>query len=384
MNAFAIGEQLKTAREARGLSIEYVADETNIARRYISAMENEDFSVFPGEPYIIGFLRNYAEYLGLESAAIIQAFRGIRIQEQPAPIQELLQPKKAPLWPFIVAGSVLVLGVASFLILRGLNAKNNSAIPEMANVDPVKHTLTSSTFEKRLYEGDSLLVPYSGDTYKLSLVTIDDRVAIETPFGVSRFMLGEEGSIDLDKDNQPELIAFIVDFQKNEASKGAVVRFKAAGALASAMQASTSDSTQDPARPSPIAGSGAVEQASPIPIASGDRPTTQESLVFSGKRSPHPFVINVTFRSYAMFRHEIDRKDREERYYNKGDQISVTANNSAKLWTSNAAACKLTIQASGGQSSDVELGVPGEVAVKQIRWTQGDDGSWSLGVYDVN
>ena len=79
MNAFAIGEQLKTAREARGLSIEYVADETNIARRYIAAMENEDFSVFPGEPYIIGFLRNYAEYLGLESAAIIQAFRGIRI-----------------------------------------------------------------------------------------------------------------------------------------------------------------------------------------------------------------------------------------------------------------------------------------------------------------
>ena len=56
----AIGDQLKTAREARGLSIEYVADETNIAKRYITAMENEDFSVFPGEPYIVGFLRNYA------------------------------------------------------------------------------------------------------------------------------------------------------------------------------------------------------------------------------------------------------------------------------------------------------------------------------------
>ncbi len=62
----------------------------------------------------------------------------------------------------------------------------------------------------------------------------------------------------------------------------------------------------------------------------------------------------------------------------------MTANNSAKLWTSNAAACKLTIQASGGQSADVELGSPGEVAVKQIRWVQADDGTWSLGVYNVN
>ena len=384
MNAFAIGEQLKTAREARGLSIEYVADETNIARRYIAAMENEDFSVFPGEPYIIGFLRNYAEYLGLESAAIIQAFRGIRIQEQPAPIQELLQPKKAPLLPFLVAGGVLILGVAGFFVFRGIAAKSNAASTEMATVVPVQHTFTSGTFEKRLYEGDSLLVPYAGDSYKLTLVKIDDRVAIETPFGISRFMLGEEGSIDLDKDNQPELIAFIVDFQKNDGSKGAVVRFKAAGALATTMQTSVIDSTQDQVKPNPVAGTSPVAQATPNPAASSDRPTTQESLVFSGKRSPHPFVINVTFRSYAMFRHEIDRKDREERYYHKGDQISVTANNSAKLWTSNAAACKLTIQASGGQSTDVELGVPGEVAVKQVRWTQGDDGLWSLGVYDVN
>ena len=83
MNAIAIGDQLKNAREARGLTIEYVAGETNIAKRYIAAMEDEDFSVFPGDPYIVGFLRNYAEYLGIDSNSIVQAFRGIRIQEQP-------------------------------------------------------------------------------------------------------------------------------------------------------------------------------------------------------------------------------------------------------------------------------------------------------------
>jgi len=387
MNAIAIGEQLRTAREARGLTIDYVADETNIAKRYIAAMEIEDFSVFPGEPYIVGFLRNYADYLGLESASIVQAFRGIRIQEQPVPIQELLQPKRVAAWPFILAGAVVVLGVGGFLAVRALSPKDAAEAPALTKSEPAQHTLSAPSFEKRLYEGDTLLVPYSGDSYKLTITKIDERVAIETPVGVSRFMLGEEGSIDLDKDNQPELIAFIVDFQKNDAARGAVIRFSAAGTLAATMQAPVDAAIATAATDSAATAGAAATTAVPAPAAAStapERPSSQESIVFSGKRSPYPFVINVTFRNYAMFRHEIDRKDREERYYHKGDQISVTANNSAKLWTSNAAACKLTIQASGGQSADVELGLPGEVAVKQVRWTQAEDGTWSLGVYNVN
>jgi cytoskeleton protein RodZ len=85
-----------------------------------------------------------------------------------------------------------------------------------------------------------------------------------------------------------------------------------------------------------------------------------------------------------MFRHEVDRGEREERYYHRGDQITTTANNTAKIWTSNAAASKLTIQASGGASADIELGQAGEVAVKQIRWVQLDDGTWNLNVFNLN
>ncbi len=381
MNAIAIGEQLRTAREARGLTIDYVADETNIAKRYIAAMEDEDFSVFPGEPYIIGFLRNYAEYLGLESASIVQAFRGIRIQEQPVPIQELLRPKRRPIWPFVAVGALAALGVAGFLILRLAPDESADDEPALTRAEPVEHQFDATVLETRLYPGDTLLVPYSGDVYRLVLTGIDDRVAIETPVGVSRFMLGEEGAIDLDKDNQAELYAFIVDFQKNDESRGAMIRFKAAAALAGELPSAADQGAAE------AADSGAASAAAPVVAAApagAERPSTQESIIFSGKRSPHPFVVNVTFRNYAMFRHEIDRKDREERYYHKGDQISVTANNSAKLWASNAAACKLTIQASGGQSADVELGAPGEVAVKQIRWSQAEDGTWSLGVYNVN
>ncbi|HUW70903.1 MAG TPA: helix-turn-helix transcriptional regulator [bacterium] len=394
MSASAIGEQLQKAREARGLSIEYVASETNIAKRYIAAMEAEDFSVFPGDPYIVGFLRNYAEYLGIDSTSIVQSFRGLRIQEQPMPIQELLQPKRLPLKPIIAAAVVIVVALGAFLVVRLLKPGTASAPQALTRSAPAQLTMDSATFEKRLYEGDTVLVPFNGDSYRLTISRIDDRVAIQTPVGVSRFMLGEEGSIDLNKDNKPELVAFIVDFQKNDASKGAVVRLQASGSLAAALgmpQPSASvdaNTSGEPAVTSAAvasaAAAGAIAPNAVVPNAATDRASTQDSIVFSGKRSPYPFVVNVTFRNYAMFRHEIDRHDREEHYYHKGDQISVTANNSAKLWMSNAAACKLTIQASGGQSADIEMGAPGEVAVKQIRWTQGDDGTWSLGVYNVN
>lgn len=365
----AIGEQLRAAREARGLSLDQVADETNIAKRYLGAMEEENFSVFPGDPYIIGFLRNYAEYLGLDAAGLLQAFRGIRIQEQPIPIEKLLPSRKMPLWPFVAIGLAVVLGLGAYLFF--------SYAPTVPVVDsatttaePNQYTMAGPNFERRLYVGDTVLVEARSKTYRLLVSSIKERVGIETPAGTMNFMLGEEITIDLDKADQARLQVFVSDFQKNEAAKGAMIRFRNPDSLASTEAES----------PGAAPETTVAEPASTVP----DRPATQESVVFSGRRSPHPFILNVTFRNYAMFRHEVDRGEREERYYHRGDQITTTANNTAKIWSSNAAASKLTIQASGGASVDIELGQAGEVAVKQIRWVQLDDGTWNLNVYNLN
>lgn len=365
----AIGEQLRSAREARGLSLDQVADETNIAKRYLSAMEEEDFSVFPGDPYIIGFLRNYAEYLGLDATGLLQAFRGIRIQEQPVPIDILLPSRKLPLLPIAAIGLAAILGLGAYLFFA--NAPTTPLIAsEDAAAEPNQYTMVGAIFERRLYVGDTVLVQAGNKTYRLLVAAIKERVGLETPAGTMNFMLGEEITIDLDKVDQARLQVFVSDFQKNEAAKGAMIRLKNPDAPVSTEPEIATTATETLlAEPTP-----------PIP----DRPSTQEMVVFTGRRSPHPFILNVTFRNYAMFRHEVDRGEREERYYHRGDQITTTAINTAKIWTSNAAASKLTIQASGGASADIELGQPGEVAVKQLRWVQQDDGTWNLNVYNLN
>ena len=46
----SIGEKLRLARERNNLTIEQVARETHVAKRFLKGLEEEDFSVFPGRP----------------------------------------------------------------------------------------------------------------------------------------------------------------------------------------------------------------------------------------------------------------------------------------------------------------------------------------------
>jgi cytoskeletal protein RodZ len=60
------GELLKEARQNKGVSLEEIEEELRIRKKYLQALEEEDFSIMPPEVYVKGFLRNYAIYLGLD------------------------------------------------------------------------------------------------------------------------------------------------------------------------------------------------------------------------------------------------------------------------------------------------------------------------------
>jgi cytoskeletal protein RodZ len=61
-----LAELLKEARQNKEVSLEEVEEELKIRRKYLQALEEEDFSSMPPEVYVKGFLRNYAIYLGLD------------------------------------------------------------------------------------------------------------------------------------------------------------------------------------------------------------------------------------------------------------------------------------------------------------------------------
>jgi len=382
-----IGETLRAAREEKGLNLDRVAEETNIAKRYLAALEAEDFTVFPGDSYAIGFLRNYAEYLGLTADDLVATFKNMRIQEQPVPIQELI-PKRglSPLAIGGIIGGVVVLVALVVVLAAGQAARNRGMEMGGQKRAPVEYRIEGASFQHRLYEGDSVLVKIKSgettDSYKILLAKIDDAVTFETPVGKDKLMLGEEGTLDLDKNGSPEIKLVVSEFAKKDASKGAVVHVDyvdpdaalAAAAEAPAADQQAGDETAE-AGASPAQGSAAPQTQ---PGGGG-----KSAVLFESANTPYPFVVTITFRGPCMFRFEADRKNRDEHYYRKGETVTINANNAVKIWTSNAQAAKLTVQASGGKTADVELGEAGEVAVKRIAWTQAS-GGYSLSVLDVD
>src|SRR3954447_18198618 len=62
----SIGETLRQARIDKGVSIADAERATYIRRRYLEALEADDYAALPASVYTRGFIRTYAEYLGLD------------------------------------------------------------------------------------------------------------------------------------------------------------------------------------------------------------------------------------------------------------------------------------------------------------------------------
>lgn len=68
-----IGARLEEARTAKRLSFEEAERDTRISRRYLEALERGDYELLPAPVYARGFMRSYADYLGLDPAEAVMS-----------------------------------------------------------------------------------------------------------------------------------------------------------------------------------------------------------------------------------------------------------------------------------------------------------------------
>ncbi len=69
------GEILREARLARGYTIDDIEEKLNIRGKYIFALESEDFDALPGKAYVLGYVKNYARFLMLDTEALAAEVR---------------------------------------------------------------------------------------------------------------------------------------------------------------------------------------------------------------------------------------------------------------------------------------------------------------------
>ena len=83
-----MGSTLKAEREKKGLTIKDIEQETSIRAAYLEALEEGRYDVLPSEVYVKGFIRNYAEFLQLDPAPLVQEYREALHGADAAPVVE--------------------------------------------------------------------------------------------------------------------------------------------------------------------------------------------------------------------------------------------------------------------------------------------------------
>jgi len=114
------GAQLAARRQERGLTIEQVASQLNLAPRQVVALESDNYSALPGMPIVRGFIRSYAKLLKIDPALLLTSIGG-----EVGMAHETFEPRKSLSTPFSEASTLSMAdrpGLSSKWVVGGLLA----------------------------------------------------------------------------------------------------------------------------------------------------------------------------------------------------------------------------------------------------------------------
>lgn len=364
----SFGEILLKTRERFNISLDEAERMTSISRQYIEALECENIDIFPGEPYLVGFLRNYSEYLGLDAKNMISLYHAKKIQEAPIPEALLkdIKPKKiVPIIITIVCVILVACGVVCFFVLKSAKQKSVANVVLSEQKEGKHYQLTNVPITKRIYEGDTIGLNVNNKDIKIDVHETHTELALKTPVGILYAELGAETLFDVDGDKSEDIVIFVSDISKTDASTGAQVRMF------------LKDKEE-------IANTEVLINESEIPLESQIQSSIsdEKKVLFEGGRA-YPFTINASFRGACLYRYQTDKKDYIEDFYTTGDVVVMQAQNAIRVWMSNANAVKMQV-IGDGRTVDIEIGRPGQVLVQDIKWIKDSDGRYKLVVLEVD
>ncbi len=134
-----VGEQLRVAREEKGLSLEDVAAQTRIPRRHLESLERSDWESLPAPTYTTGFAKSYASAVGLDRTEIGDQLRaemgGQRFAADTAQVFEAADPARTMPKSLVLAAIgavILLIAVMSWLNSRSLEQPEEASNPPAA------------------------------------------------------------------------------------------------------------------------------------------------------------------------------------------------------------------------------------------------------------
>jgi cytoskeleton protein RodZ len=134
----------------QGLDLPRVEEATKIRGKYLRALEEERFEVLPGDTYVKGFLRTYADYLGLEGQLYLDEYNSRFTAAEEPPVAQSAAPKRRsrPVESNLVV--VALAGIVAVTVLVVVGLREAGGDPE--NEAPIVPTTGQTTTEESATE----------------------------------------------------------------------------------------------------------------------------------------------------------------------------------------------------------------------------------------
>jgi cytoskeleton protein RodZ len=162
---FEIGNSLREARYRQQLEFSEIEQATKIRARYLQALEEESFDALPAQAYVKGFLRNYAEYLGLDGQLYVDEYNSRYAVGEEEPREPVVarrtstvharhrrMERRGVLFALLGIGVVFALVIAAWKFsgndtspIANLNTKNTTPTTKAATPAKPKHTVVRPT-----------------------------------------------------------------------------------------------------------------------------------------------------------------------------------------------------------------------------------------------
>lgn len=358
----SFGRLLRTARESKNIDIETAASETVISKTYLQALEQEQLEKFPSETYLMGFLKNYAEYLEVDVGHITSLYRAKKIQEAPTPpslLQRTAPRFVRPLIISLISLAVIGAGVTVWLTFFNREEVTDGITVLSDQIESGRYTLTDQPLTQRVYKGDVIAVPTEEGDIDLIVGQTLNELQIITPAGIQTLELSEERELDIDGQGGAEIIVYLSDISPTDDSRGAEIRVLLKDESAVVLARTDMESIPD-----------------------ANQVANQRYTIHEDNRA-YPFTLNITARAACILRYRIDSKEAIEDYYVAGDMITIQASNGIRLWVSNINAIKIQVQA-GLRNYDLEMSKAGQVVAEDIKWVRDSDGTYRLVVIGLD
>jgi len=139
-----LGERLKMLRKRRHLSLDKAEEDTKVRRRFLEALEEDDYASLPADVYTMGFLAKYAEFLGANKDDLLGAYhreRGSNENVRLLTPKRFLQEKRFILTPKLTVLGLVILIFAGTIGYIFYSVENFTSPPNLEISSPVAESI---------------------------------------------------------------------------------------------------------------------------------------------------------------------------------------------------------------------------------------------------